>query len=345
MGFGRIVGTLAAVGTVAGCALVVVGMTRADADKQANDTTTRTAWHYRPDAARLSAVATFAAPAAAHRVAAAHTSSAAPSVHPTATPTHSVTHSATHSATHTVAPPPTKPSTHTAAPKPKVTQAAPAKPKVHPTPARPARTHTAAKRGHKLPLHFGTGRATRVITVVAHSHHRTTARLQAWNKAPGGGWLRTGRSVIAHVGSDGLSKSASEYKSATPIGSFTLTQAFGRLNNPGTKLHYFKTTPADWWISQPGRLYNTHQRCSSNCAFTQGSPNEHLYYETPYYNHAVVINYNRHPVRQGAGSAFFLHVTDGQPTAGCVAIPSAKLSRLMRSLRPSQHPRIVIGVA
>jgi L,D-peptidoglycan transpeptidase YkuD (ErfK/YbiS/YcfS/YnhG family) len=189
-----------------------------------------------------------------------------------------------------------------------------------------------------------TGKATRVITVVAASTGSTTARLQAWDKAPGGGWLKTGKSVTAHVGADGLSTSPSEYKSATPIGTFTLTRAFGHNSNPGTSLPYFKTTPADWWISQAGPLYNTHHRCSSNCPFTQGSPNEHLYYETPYYNYAVVINYNTHPVRQGAGSAFFLHVTDHQPTAGCVAIPSGKLTRLMRSLKPSEHPRILIGV-
>jgi L,D-peptidoglycan transpeptidase YkuD (ErfK/YbiS/YcfS/YnhG family) len=206
----------------------------------------------------------------------------------------------------------------------------------------------APKRGHALPLHFSTGKATRVITVVARSTSSTTARLQVWRKARGGGWLRSGSSVTAHVGSDGLSKTPSEFRSATPIGSFTLTQAFGRDSNPGTALPYFKTTPADWWISQAGSLYNTHQRCSSNCAFTQGDPNEHLYYETPYYNYAVVIDANTRNtghVKQYGGSAFFLHVTDGQPTAGCVAISQAKLTHLMLSLSPHKHPRILIGVA
>jgi L,D-peptidoglycan transpeptidase YkuD (ErfK/YbiS/YcfS/YnhG family) len=95
-------------------------------------------------------------------------------------------------------------------------------------------------------------------------------------------------------------------------------------------------------------LYNTHQRCSSGCAFTQGAPNEHLYYEVPFYDYAVVIDYNTRdagPVRQGAGSAFFLHVTDGQATAGCVAIPVSRLVPLMKWLRPVAHPRILIGTA
>jgi L,D-peptidoglycan transpeptidase YkuD (ErfK/YbiS/YcfS/YnhG family) len=221
----------------------------------------------------------------------------------------------------------------------------------------PAATHSAAPKpsspaphlvkGTALPLHEATGTATRVITVVARSTHSTTATLQAWTKAPGGGWLRHGAAVTAHVGSDGLTTQPSESKSATPIGSFTLTRAFGHDADPGTPLPYTHTTPSYWWISQPGKLYNTMQHCASNCAFTRGNPNEHLYYETPFYNYAVVIDYNTRnagPVRQGAGSAFFLHVTDGHATAGCVAIPQSKLISIMKWLSPAAHPRILIGV-
>jgi L,D-peptidoglycan transpeptidase YkuD (ErfK/YbiS/YcfS/YnhG family) len=188
-----------------------------------------------------------------------------------------------------------------------------------------------------------------VITVVAHSTASTTATLQAWTRAPAGGWVRYGPAILAHVGADGLTAHPSESLSATPIGSFTLTQAFGYDANPGTSLPYFETTPADWWISQPGSLYNTHQRCSSNCGFALGSPNEHLYYETPFYNYAVVIDANTRNsptgVVPGGGSAFFLHVTDGTPTAGCVAIPQDQLVSLMQWLTPSGHPRILIGIA
>jgi L,D-peptidoglycan transpeptidase YkuD (ErfK/YbiS/YcfS/YnhG family) len=231
-----------------------------------------------------------------------------------------------------------------------------------PTTARPPATTRAAAgptvgtraaaplvRGQSLPIGGTTSGATRVITVVAPSYGSTTATLQAWDRASGGGWLRHGSAVLAHVGSQGLTTRPSESESATPIGSFTLTQAFGAYGNPGTGLPYFRTTAADWWISQSGSLYNTHQRCSSGCAFNQGSPNEHLRYETPYYNYAVVIDYNTRNsptgVRQGAGSAFFLHVTDGTATAGCVAIPQSTLVSIMRWLTPATHPRILIGVA
>jgi L,D-peptidoglycan transpeptidase YkuD (ErfK/YbiS/YcfS/YnhG family) len=188
-----------------------------------------------------------------------------------------------------------------------------------------------------------------VITVAAASTSSTTGTLQAWRRVSGG-WRRVGPSVFADLGTDGVSAHPSETRSATPMGSFTLTQAFGHNSDPGTALPYTHTTPADWWISESGPLYNTRQRCASGCSFTRGDPNEHLYYETPYYNYAVVIDYNTRNsptgVVQGAGSAFFLHVHPAGTgaTAGCVSIPQSNLISLMRWLRPRAHPRILIGV-
>jgi len=246
------------------------------------------------------------------------------------------------------------PSTTVAAPTPPAstrTAAPPPAPPVQPAAAQPAAPRTTAGpaapapvTGQSLPLGYSTGSATRVITVVAAAASSTTAILQAWNKAPGGGWLKYGGAITAHVGSAGLTTHPSESLSATPIGSFALSRSFGHLANPGTGLPYHQTSPSDWWISQPGALYNTMQTCSGTCAFSQGDPNEHLYYETPYYNYAVVIEYNTAPVVQGAGSAFFLHVTDGKPTAGCVSIPQANLVAIMQWLNPAASPRILIGV-
>jgi L,D-peptidoglycan transpeptidase YkuD (ErfK/YbiS/YcfS/YnhG family) len=205
------------------------------------------------------------------------------------------------------------------------------------------------QRGQGLALPGSTAGSTRVITVTASSYRSTTATLQAWVAAPGGGWIKHGAAILAHVGADGVSTAPSETRSATPVGSFTLTQAFGAYSDPGTALPYFKTDAADWWVSQVGPLYNTHQHCASGCGFSLGSPNEHLAYELPYYKYGVVIDYNTRNapggVRQGAGSAIFLHVTDGNATAGCVAIPQADLVSIMKWLTPATHPRILIGVA
>jgi L,D-peptidoglycan transpeptidase YkuD (ErfK/YbiS/YcfS/YnhG family) len=131
-----------------------------------------------------------------------------------------------------------------------------------------------------------------------------------------------------------------------------MTQAFGYYGNPGTKLTYRRTTPADFWVEQVGnKYYNKWRSCpsmkASVCGFIPGDPSEHLYDERPYYNYAVVIDYNTANapggIKQGAGSGFFLHVTDGHPTAGCVAITQTQLLKLMKWIDPKTDPRIIIG--
>jgi L,D-peptidoglycan transpeptidase YkuD (ErfK/YbiS/YcfS/YnhG family) len=196
-------------------------------------------------------------------------------------------------------------------------------------------------------LDLPTGSAQQVVVVTAASAGSTTGTLRTYQRQ-GSVWHEIGAPAFAYLGTAGLTAQPSESRSATPIGSFTLTQAFGRLANPGTALPYHQTNPDDWWVSQTGPLYNTLQRCASACSFTQGDPNEHLYYEVPFYEYAVVVDYNTRNsptgVVQGAGSAFFLHVEDGAPTAGCVAIDEARLQEILRWLNPADDPRILIGV-
>jgi len=207
----------------------------------------------------------------------------------------------------------------------------------------PPPSTSAAPHGQSLPLGYSTGSATRLITVVASSAGSTTATLQAWSK-DAAGWHRVGAVVPAHVGADGLTTQPSETKSATPIGSFTLTQAFGSAADPGTRLPYFRTDSSDWWVSDArSPYYNTHYRCSQSCPFDTNA-GENLLDAGHVYTYAVVIDYNRAPAVRGAGSAFFLHVTNGRATAGCVSIPEANLVSIMKWLNPSAHPRILIGV-
>lgn len=70
----------------------------------------------------------------------------------------------------------------------------------------------------------------------------------------------------------------------------------------------------------------------AQCPFaTEGTGTENL--QIPQYAHAVVMGVNKARV-PGAGSAFFLHSTDGGATAGCVAIDDAALVKIIRWLRP-----------
>lgn len=184
-----------------------------------------------------------------------------------------------------------------------------------------------------------------VITVRPSSSSSTTAVLEAWKwSAKRGDYRRVMGPMTAYVGADGVGK-ASEYVSRTPAGIYSLTEAFGRNSDPGTDLPYTQVGYSDWWVSDvSSSKYNTMQSCSpgSWCGFDQGS-SEQLG-AISVYAYAVVIDYNRWPVRSGAGSGFFLHVTNYSPTAGCVAIEQSSLVRILKWLKPSRHPVISIGI-
>ena len=188
------------------------------------------------------------------------------------------------------------------------------------------------------------GNATQLLVVRASSSSATVGTLTAWQRGGNGVWTRTLGPITAHLGAEGIG-TASEYAERTPKGTFTLTQAFGIKSNPGTALPYFRATTSDWWVSDTdSSRYNTHQVCApGTCPFDE-SAGEDLGTVAPQYDYAVVMDVNRNPVVRGGGSAFFLHVTDGGPTAGCVSIDQSSLLTIMRWLDPSAHPRIAIGV-
>lgn len=180
---------------------------------------------------------------------------------------------------------------------------------------------------------------SQLITVSAPSSSSTTATLTAWQRGSDGTWRAVIGPVAAHVGATGIGR-ASEGSQHTPAGTFALTQAFGRQVNPGTRMPYFRTDALDWWDENPSSpSYNLHVRRSTS----PGGASENLYYSGSVYDYVVNMNYNtaRTP---GAGSAFFLHVSDGTPTAGCVSVDRSVMVALLRWLDPAQRPYISIKV-
>ena len=179
-----------------------------------------------------------------------------------------------------------------------------------------------------------------VITVRAAHAWSTTAVLRTWRRTGGGRYVQVFAAVVANVGVRGVGRTH-EGAERTPAGVFTLTQAFGNAANDGTRLHYFRAGPNDWWDENPSSLhYNRHVHSSSS----PGGASENLYDAGYVYSHAVVINYNMNPVVKGAGSGFFLHVSADASTEGCVSIPATRLTQIMRWLNPALHPVISIGV-
>jgi L,D-peptidoglycan transpeptidase YkuD (ErfK/YbiS/YcfS/YnhG family) len=183
-----------------------------------------------------------------------------------------------------------------------------------------------------------------VVTVTAPRSTSTRATVRAWQREPIGTWVSVLGPAPARIGSEGIGQ-ASEQHARTPAGTFTLTQAFGRKPDPGTRLPYFRASRDDWWVSDVSSPdYNTHQVCApGTCPFDEGA-GENLYRAGPVYDYALVIDYNRRPVRPGAGSAFFVHVSNGAATAGCVAVPRHDMVSLLHWLTPTEHPEIILGV-
>jgi L,D-peptidoglycan transpeptidase YkuD (ErfK/YbiS/YcfS/YnhG family) len=179
-----------------------------------------------------------------------------------------------------------------------------------------------------------------VITVEARSPGSTVAVVRVWQFESNGHYLQVHGPYLAYVGVHGVGPTR-EGLGRTPIGVFTMTQAFGNQANDNTRMPYFRAGPDDWWDENPSSaLYNHHVMSR----FSPGGDSENLYYAGGTYAHAVVINYNTDPVVKGAGSGFFLHVSGGRPTHGCVAIAARDLNIVMHWLNPAQHPSISIGV-
>lgn len=167
-----------------------------------------------------------------------------------------------------------------------------------------------------------------------------TATLTAFEKDDAGKWTPVIGPTEANLGEKGMGK-AQDNVYRTPQGTFPLNVAFGRQDKPeGTKMEYFKTTPRDWWDSNVNSpTYNTHVISD----VSPGADSENLYNMGPVYDYAVNINHN--PTRTpGDASAIFLHVSDGKPTWGCVAIERDKMIEILKWLDPAKNPQMTIGV-
>lgn len=186
--------------------------------------------------------------------------------------------------------------------------------------------------------------ATQVVTVSVSSATSTTGVLSAWERASDGTAQRVRGPIRVYVGADGVGR-ASEQRSRTPAGIFTLTEGFGLARDPGTSLPYVRVGLSHWWVSDTqSRYYNRLRVCSPGaaCGFRQDR-SEQLG-AISLYEYAIVIDYNRDPVIPGRGSAFFLHVSGGEPTQGCISMARRDVKWLLRWLEPGDDPVISIGV-
>lgn len=176
------------------------------------------------------------------------------------------------------------------------------------------------------------GNATQVVSVVGVGG--SDAKVDVYERTAAG-WQAVAAGIPAHVGAAGMAPETHDGQMLTPMGIFSLDFAFGTAPNPGGGLKYVQVGPDHWWDGDmKSATYNTMQVCKkAQCPFDTdpSSGTENL--QIPQYRHAVVMGVNKQRV-PGNGGAFFLHTTDGGPTAGCVAIDDKTLVSIMKWLRP-----------
>ncbi|MFI8206539.1 hypothetical protein [Streptomyces sp. NPDC085937] len=118
----------------------------------------------------------------------------------------------------------------------------------------------------------------------------------------------------------------------SPIGVYTLSDAGGRLPDPGTRLPYDRSE--SFAVSGTG---------------FEGEPLEGSF------DYVVAIDYNREPgtspldltrpLGGDRGGGIWLHVDHDGPTQGCVSLKKEHMRDLLLALDPEAHPVVVMGDA
>ncbi len=167
-----------------------------------------------------------------------------------------------------------------------------------------------------------------------------------WQRS-GACWTPVAGPWPARLGSNGVSDHHREGDDTTPEGAYGIgREMYGVAPDPGLAFGYQRLDCGDWWDEDPSSPeYNTFQHVPCGTRPPFGGSSEALWQSTRAYAHLAFVEYNSNPAVAGLGSAIFIHADLGHPTNGCVSLPPIELVRLLRWLRPGDHPLVVTGTA
>ncbi|MFJ9328227.1 MULTISPECIES: L,D-transpeptidase family protein [unclassified Streptomyces] len=170
-----------------------------------------------------------------------------------------------------------------------------------------------------------------VVTGEDEDANRSSAVLYS-REDPAEGWVAVAGPWDAHNGMAGWTDHHVAGDLRSPKGVYSLTDAGGRLPDPGALLPYDE---------QP--------RFAVDGEGFFGEPLEGSF------DYVVAINYNRvegvtpldrdRPLGPERGGGIWIHVDHGGPTQGCVSVPQERMEELLRTLDPELKPVIVMGDA
>lgn len=144
-----------------------------------------------------------------------------------------------------------------------------------------------------------------------------------------------------YCGHDGMATDKREGDRRTPVGTYHFTQAFGSLENPGSRLPYKVLDEADYWVDDSDSAYY-NQMVSTKQVKKDWNSAEHLIGVMPQYRYSLALSHNTEERIPGKGSAIFLHCYHDWKTwtEGCIAIPEEYMKTLVQQL--DEAARIVI---
>ena len=148
-------------------------------------------------------------------------------------------------------------------------------------------------------------------------------------KLTNGTWVNN-FSTGGRVGRNGINK-ISEGDKKTPTGVYTLGQAFGVGNNPGTTRNWLKINSNHYWVDDSNSSHY-NKLVDSSITGIQWQSAEHLIDYPIAYKYAIAIDYNLDCI-PGKGSAVFLHCSTGNATAGCISIPEGDMIKTLKELK------------
>lgn len=142
----------------------------------------------------------------------------------------------------------------------------------------------------------------------------------------------------AYIGRDGFTNDKKEGDYKTPVGEFELGIAFGKYDSIDTKLPYLKIEDDMYWVDDiDSDDYNELIKTSIKPMFSA----EHLMdYVNDAYEYAIEIKTNPDNIK-GKGSAIFLHCKRKEYTAGCIAIDSEDMKKLISMIDSNTKIKII----
>jgi L,D-peptidoglycan transpeptidase YkuD (ErfK/YbiS/YcfS/YnhG family) len=168
------------------------------------------------------------------------------------------------------------------------------------------------------------------VVVTGGSRHSHQATVRLYERDAVQGWRTAAGPWHARNALRGWTEDHRQGDLRSPIGVYGLTDAGGRLPDPGTRLPYEQESA--FTVSGTGFEGES----------LEGS-----------FDYVVAINYNRiphttpldrsRPLGTAKGGGIWIHLDHGGPTHGCIALPKGRMKELLRWLDPTKKPVVVMG--